>query len=398
MIVGNFLHKLGYIFAALMILYLVNPSNLDIYIGYLLTVFIFIQKDFLLKNIDGFSILLFLFSLIYGLFFYLGDSSASVGKLYVVVYITIPGTFYLLGKYACTQFQSKDIELFYLLFFIGTIFSITSILSVLPNILEAGFVVIDRNLPNFWTGGIIPATIMGSYFIFNMCIPAILVTQVKNFKLIYRILALILFAISVACVLRIGSRTQLLISLVTLLVSLIYIIPRQSFKRNIITFALFGLLIFGIISNVNFDLDQDWLSAFAGRMENDGAADLASGGGRTERWVKSIQYLFEKPLGWERNEFGHAHNLWLDVLRIGGFIPFFMLILLTVKAFSYVRKAILKAKNAYAFNNQLIVYFSSFMLLFMVEPIFEGMFNLFAVFCFFIGVVKKYQTFQPYIT
>ena len=59
---------------------------------------------------------------------------------------------------------------------------------------------------------------------------------------------------------------------------------------------------FYIYKNVSFDLNADWLSTFAGRMEG-GSGEVASGGGRTERWVKSIEYIFEKPLGWSLDEF-----------------------------------------------------------------------------------------------
>jgi len=60
-------------------------------------------------------------------------------------------------------------------------------------------------------------------------------------------------------------------------------------------------------------------------------------------------------------------------------------------------KAIKKKKEAYAFNNQVMIYTLAFSLVFMVEPILEGMFDFFAFFCFFIGVVKKYSTDNPVI-
>ena len=154
-------------------------------------------------------------------------------------------------------------------------------------------------------------------------------------------------------------------------------------------------MVFYIMNTVSFDLDQDWLSAFANRMED--SKDLASGGGRTDRWIKSMENLFTKPLGWSEHEFGHAHNLWFDVLRIGGFLSFFSLIFFTTNAYLTVFKAMRKNKTAYAFNNQIAVYTLGFSMVFMVEPILEGMFDFFAFFCFFIGVVKKYNTDYPVI-
>ena len=110
-----------------------------------------------------------------------------------------------------------------------------------------------------------------------------------------------------------------------------------------------------------------------------------------------MEYLFTKPLGWSEHEFGHAHNLWFDVLRIGGFLSFFFLFFFTTNSYLIVYKAIKKKKEAYAFNNQVMIYTLAFSLVFMVEPILEGMFDFFAFFCFFIGVVKKYSTDNPVI-
>ncbi|WP_133067224.1 O-antigen ligase family protein [Flagellimonas pacifica] len=309
----------------------------------------------------------------------------------------MPGTFYLLGKYFAHKIDGNREHLVLFLLLIGAVFSITANLSVFMDILQNGYNIVERNLPNYWTGQIIPATIMGSYFTIVMAIPALLIPQVKKLSLLMKIALFATYIISIACVLRIGSRTQLSISMIALLISLFYVMPRQSFKRNLFMFVLFALIVFFVINTVSFDLDQDWLSAFAGRMEDGGGEDIASGGGRTERWIKSMENLFAKPLGWSEHEFGHAHNLWFDVLRIGGFLSFFLLISFTTNAFISVRKAIRKNKRAYALNNLIIVYTLSICMVFMVEPILEGMFDFFAFFCFFIGVVKKYNADYPVI-
>ncbi len=335
---------------------------------------------------------LLLFSLTYAAYF---SFDPKAGNQYIVIYAVIPPIFYLLGKFFASKLAGDTKSLFYLLLFVGIVFSVSAILSVFTDIIRNGYAVVERNLPNFWTGNIVPATIMGSYFSLIMTIPALLIPRVKGLSLLVRIVLLIVYIVTVACVLRIGSRTQLGISIIALLVSLIYIMPRQSFKRNFVMFLVFFLGVFYLSTKISFDLDQDWLSAYANRMEDSG--DFASGGGRTDRWAKSLENLFEKPLGWSEDEFGHAHNLWFDVLRIGGILSFFLLIIFTTRAYITIWKAVRKNATNYFLNNQIIVYALAFTTVFTLEPILEGMFDFFAFFCFFTGVAKSYYTDYPLI-
>ncbi|WP_293295428.1 hypothetical protein [Allomuricauda sp.] len=386
------IREIGVPFVALFFIYLLNPYGLNIYVGYLIAALILLQKSFLVKNVDAGFWLLFVFSVIYAAFF---SFDPIAGKQYIVIYAVVPGSFYLLGKFFVRKFSQNTDKIFLILLISSVVFSSTGILSVGTVISDSGFVEVDRNLPNFWTGQITPATKMGAFFTLIMCIPALILARTVKVNLIARIILLGLFAISVLCVLRIGSRTQLGVFIITFLVSLIYLIPRQKFKRNMVIFSLIFMSIFYVSTKVSFDLDQDWLAAYANRMED--SEDFASGGGRTDRWMKSMEYLFTKPLGWSEHEFGHAHNLWFDVLRIGGFISFFSLIFFTIYSFKTVFTAISKDKTKTSFNNQLIVYTIAFTLVFTVEPILEGTFDFFALFCFFIGVVKKYSADNPVI-
>ncbi|VAW11533.1 hypothetical protein MNBD_BACTEROID03-1074 [hydrothermal vent metagenome] len=384
--------KIGFIISLLLFLYLINPYNLNMYFGYILVALTLTKKQVLLKNLDANFTLLLVFSIIYALFYALDPIG---GNQYVFVYALFPSAFYLLGKYIYEQLGGKIMVLFYFLFILGTLFSLTSLISVLLNILEGGFGQLDRSLPLFWNGQVVPATLMGSYFILNMCIPALLVVRQEKSNLLFKIIAIVIYLLSLACVLRLGSRTQIVISLIALFGSLLYIIPRQSMKRNMITFIVFFVGISFLISNVSFDLNQDWLSTFAGRMEKGGASDIASGGGRVERWGKSFEKMFTHPFGWDADEFGHSHNLWLDVLRVSGIIPFIFLVAFSIRSFFNVKAAVRNNRERQTFNNLLIAYFVAFFLVFMVEPIFEGIFELFAIFCLFMGIVNKYRTTQP---
>lgn len=343
---------------------------------------------FLKENIDFDAFLLTIFSLIYGAFYALDP---EFGLQFILIYGVFPPTFYLLGKYLSNKVTTEE-NLFKSLITVGFLLSFSALISVLVSIMADGFGQIDRSLPMIWGDQVVSATIMGSYFVLNMCIPALLIVRQIKISLIMRIVMIVVFVLSLLCILRIGTRTQIVISLFTLLAALIFIIPKQSLKKNVIMFSIFIGGIILLIQNVKFDLSSDWLSAFADRMENNNGADIASGGGRTSRWVKSMEYLFKKPLGWDVEEFGHSHNLWLDVLRASGVLPFLLLIIFSIRSVIKVKKISSLNKELLSFFNQIRIYTLALLLLFMVEPIFEGMFATFIVFCFLIGVITKFDS------
>jgi O-antigen ligase len=389
MVLVSLIKKIGLPIVVLISIYLVNPFGLNFYFAYLIPILVLYQKDLLIANFDKATFILVLFSTIYALFYALNPTS---GKQYIFLFALIPPSFYLLGKIAVIKIDLDPKLIFILFLTLGILHSFTALISVFSIYLREGFYSIDRNLPSFWNGQIIIATIMGSYFTLNMCIPSLLVVGNKRIKPIFGIVGLVLFLISSICVLKIGSRTQLAISVIALVFSFLYIIPRQTLRKNVITFLIIVITVYFFLDRLSLDFEQDWLSAFAGRMEEGGADDIASGGGRLDRWTKSFEYLFERPLGWPLEEFGHSHNLWLDVLRISGFIPFLLLIIFFYQTFKKVYRAIKKNKEEVALNNQIMVYSLAFLCLFMVEPIMEGMLELFALFCFIMGGVAAYCT------
>lgn len=385
-ILTNYFEKPG-LLGFLLAVYLINPFDLGHFVGYIIFALIFIKGKFIKENLDLDLFLLSLFSLVYGGFYALDPKD---GDQFILIYSVFPPTFYLLGKYLCSKVKNEE-SLFKSLFFTGFLLSFSALVSVLLSITVEGFGQIDRSLPLIWGDDLVSATIMGSYFTLNMCIPAILIVRQIKLSILLRIFMIIVFVLSIMCVLRIGTRTQIVISLFTLLASLFYIIPRQSFKKNLILFSIFILGLFFIIQNVKFDLSSDVLSAFADRMDGSGS-DIASGGGRSSRWFKSLENLFKKPLGWSVEEFGYSHNLWFDVLRASGAISFITLIIYFIRAFFKIKRITSLNKKMVTFFNQIRVYTLALFLLFMVEPILEGMYSTFIVFCVIMGLITKFES------
>lgn len=374
----------GYANVSFFLLYLVNPFNLGYIFGSLLIISVLLNKSFLNK-LDFNFILLLIFSICYAVFY---TFNLDLGGQFIFIYSLFPSFFYLSGK----TFQSKnfdDIQNFKFLFMTGLLFSLPAMVSVLLSIYDKGFVIVERDVPLIWTGQNIPATNMAAFFVLNMSIPAFLVANFRKFNLFYKMLLIITFVISITCLLRLGSRTQLSIFFITFLATLVYLFRRQTLKQNLTLFGILFIVFNLFLSYVSFSKNSDIMSAFAGRMDSK-KYGASSAGGRTERWTKSLVNLWEKPLGWPLDEFGFSHNLWLDIARVGGTLCFILLMIFTLNNLIKIRKAVhLNPKNI-LMNTLFICYGMSFYLLFFVEPIFDGYFPVFILYCFFLGIISQY--------
>lgn len=379
-----YINQVGFLVVFLFVLYLINPLNMGFLFGYLLLPFIYINTNKLKENLDKDFLLLFLFALVYGLFYAINPED---GIQYIIVYSFFPPAFYLLGKFWFDPVE-EDKSIFFIFFLISAIYSLPVVISVYLNFLEGGFVQVERSIPYIWTNEPLSATVMGAYLTLNMCIPALLIVGRRSIPLVFKIIMVVLFILSIICSIRLGSRTQLSVFLITSIVAVVYMLRRQSAKQNAILLLFLGATVVFVLNTISFDLNEDWLTSFAGRMEGKGD-NAASAGGRTERWAKSFEFMIKKPLGWDLKEFGYSHNLWLDVLRAGGIISFIILIIYSIRSFIQIR-SILKSTENLFINGLILTYALGFLLIFMVEPILDAAFSLFVLFCFFKGFINKY--------
>lgn len=381
----SYVESIGLINMLLCILYLIDPFNYGYIFSNILIISVLLKIEQFKSNIDNNFFILLLFSISYAIFY---SFNLSLGSQFIFIYALYPSCFYIIGK-IFYQKLPESYRIFDLLLYTGLLFSTSAMISVLVSIYTKGFVVLERDVPMIWGGDKIPATNMAAYFVLNMSIPAFLVANFKRFGFLSKILLTLIFMLSVICVLRLGSRTQLSISFITFLASLVYLLRRQSLKQNVILFGILFLLFNVFISYVSLSKDSDIMSAFAGRMESK-KYGAATAGGRTERWSKSIINLWEKPLGWQVDDFGFSHNLWFDVARVGGTLTFLLLLYFCIKNAMKIKTSIFINKENILLNTQFICYGLSFYLLFFVEPIFDGYYPVFILYCFFIGIVAQH--------
>ena len=139
----------------------------------------------------------------------------------------------------------------------------------------------------------------------------------------------VMFAFSLMAALRVGSRTQLGVAGFSFAISLLFNLSHASLKVKF--FLMVSFLVVCGLGYSYLDVNSDLLLYYADRIDDDDAS-VAQAGGRLERWRVSFEYLIGdgRIMGWEFEKVGYAHNLWLDVARESGIIPFLLLLVFMI--------------------------------------------------------------------
>ncbi len=378
----NFIKK-NFFLLSILFLVFINPFFYGYRVAMLFFIFIFFKTNFFFSNVDKNVLYLFLFACSYEMLASLRVDSLDKGFMSILPNILAPSVLYLIGKYISENCKGNQVRIF-LLFYLSVVFSIIPLISILLQIQENGFIEGTRSLYLIWDKNLeISATGLGSYFVLNMA--SIGLINVKKTTKIERNITIgivILFVLSLVCVLRLGSRTQLVLAIVSLLGSFLLNLRQNSFFKNVLFIASIMALTFYLINN--FNENADVIKFYADRI-NDNEMGVGTAGGRTERWIGGLESIVTDPFGWEFSRFGYAHNLWLDVARVAGVIPLFFLIIFTFVSFKTWLKTLKLLSSDLFMRSYIFIFFISIILLFNVEPIMEGMYLLFLLFCMFIG-------------
>ena len=369
----------------LLLIYLIDPFLKGIYVFYFLMLFLLTKLSFLNYKLDGKGFLLLLFSIFYALFYTINPVG---GTQLIIIYALAPFTFYIVGRYFSMNYSSTTF-LYLLFLFIAIGFSFIPAISIIKHILENGFVG-TRNQSLIWDNNyVIAATLLGAHFTLNMSSLGVLFVQKTNSfeRRIKRVILAVLF-ISLFCILRVASRTQILITLITFVISIFYLIPKLSLKRKISLLLTIFISVILFLLFYSISSDSSIFNTFNERKED--TEYIMSGSGRTNIWAMSIGNVFSRPYGWSDSEVGHAHNLWLDVSRLAGILPFLTLCVFTFLCISLIYNIIKSSPENHFFNILILSYFIGFMAVFFVEPVMEGLFTFFLIYCLFIGILSGY--------
>ena len=138
---------------------------------------------------------------------------------------------------------------------------------------------------------------------------------------------LFLFVLSILVPINVVTRTPIVVSVVCLMLCLML---KKKDKR---TFGAILIIIvaYCIIINSSDSSIKEILDAYADRNEGE---NIATASDRSYRWTDALMRMFVTPFGWynDKSSYVWVHNMWLDIAKYSGIIPFVLLVIPSVKS------------------------------------------------------------------
>ena len=339
---------------------------------------------------DRVSISLFLFSCFYCLNQYV---TVGLGSGFVFFSTLLaPVSFYKFGCWLIGWIQ-EDRQRLNFIFLMFLCYLLPALLLTVQDIMVVGLVNENRHLllDIGKEDTTLAATLYGLMSSTGIGFIAILFSQrlgvwKKMFYLSISIIAILI-------VVHLVNRTGIVLLALCILFSFAYS-TRLNFQKLIIT-ALLLLIIFFVIVKLGI-IPQDIADAYAMREENT-STNASESGGRTVLWNDALSNIFTHPLGWKR--LNYAHNLWLDLTAVGGWISLFFFLKVTFVSIASFFKVLHQPVTP--FKMTLLAVYLSMMLNSMVEPVIEGSLLFFSlqilIWGMIVSISKKCRTNTLYV-
>lgn len=190
-----------------------------------------------------------------------------------------------------------------------------------------------------------------------------------------------------------ASRTMIFVTFITFFVCLfIYFYEKYGFGSSLFRFvgtgtALICIVLLLLWTNI-FNIQQILLGSALGQRET--AAVQTSSVFHNLRWQYAgeiLKMLPSNPLG--GIDYAHyAHNLWLDVAKEVGIIPFCFYVLFSAMAVVITFRLFGNEKLELEYKFVIVPVIIAFMLTFFTEPIMQGSPISFSLFCFIVGGIE----------
>ena len=209
--------------------------------------------------------------------------------------------------------------------------------------------------------------------------------QQKTFS---KVLLFISFVMSLVTVLHLTNRTGLLVMILCIVFSILYLSPKQN-GRLLLMLLFIGILVLIFIPSTRSFL-SDFAESYQRREEVEVSGGLLNLGNRSWRWVDAIKRVFTNPFGWDGQvEYNYVHNLWLDVARVTGIIPFFLIVCATISGYNNAR-IVWHVKNDEIVLLLIGLSVATFASAF-VEPVLDGPDQYFYMMCMIWGITCQYR-------
>ena len=299
-----------------------------------------------------------LFSISYTAILLINGLAESLSEAFVT--LLSPICFYLAGSQLARN-NEKRLDPEKITLILITSFALLTYIRTFQSINALGVVNASRVLVFGNKEVVLSATLYGLNVAFGLTGLALFIFHKHS---IYRLVYLLIFTFSILLVIHLVNRTGIVLAGAAVVLCFVY-----SLKYKKLNFSTVILLLFLASCVFWFTGNADVNSAYEARADS-----VSSGGGRSQLWEASIECLLKYPGGWV-NEPGaiqqYAHNLWLDIARQTGWIPFIFMLIASIAA---IRKMYILLMNDK--NMQYIWLFTlngTFFLAAMVEPVIEAL-------------------------
>lgn len=312
------------------------------------------------SKMDKGAMTILVYSILYVFFSYLNGFSYAISA--IVLFAVAPFFFYQFGNNIAALYRKEDyiivLWLIIVLCYCLDIFYVT-----LSGIVETGqFINPQRELffSESGTQNKVNATVVGLSMNIGMIGLPMSIILKNNYM---RVCSLLIFILSLITTFSLLNRTGIVVALLCFTTVIAYK-SRKNFKLLFlslasIVFVIWLLFYFGIINAELIELYRE---------RN---VDIYTMGARTDRWRVALGYLFTHPFGWaDYGEKYYIHNMWLDVARISGIIPFLLLVYMAVDSFKKAFQLIKKYESplSYMLLGLNVCFFATCF----VEPIYGG--------------------------
>ena len=358
----------------------------DLMHGYALYIIVVLFQILFQTKYDNGSIYTLLFSFVY-ISGYLLQGFYATPSEWIIMSI-FPIIIYQSGKYLLRRFNDSS-SIFVLLTLLMISMCLPAIYFNLKDYFQSGQLInvlrkveISENMRS--------ATGYGMMVAISCGLSGIILTPAsskldKKFKLLILSFSLL----SLFCTIHLINRTGLVIALASFITAIL--MPPYSQKR--LWFTILMLLVIAAI--IFYYLRQSSIleEGMAGYINRD--IDSGTFGGRSERWGTAFNQMFITPFGTSDFHFNgsksYAHNMWLDAGLRGGILAFAFLGMLGIRAL----KSIIRILNKSLFNgferSVIILYGQAIILQALMEPVIEGVPQLFYVFILYTSLISNYK-------
>lgn len=304
-------------------------------------------------------------------------------------YLLLPLAAYAMGWCASEQGRGKPTALRDHILAIALGFGLYACLNFSVNLGNDRYQLVD-----FWTGSFRTAT--GSGFLNTMLFSIAVYSVFLEKRKAARFLLLTATAVCLLYMFILGTRTQIVILAATFLLGFLLLNLEQNNAVWTLR-SLAGMLCLAALVMAAYATDFLGLAQFVERSNllmrfTQQKSILQADFRRLADFSAGLQALYDHPFGSSRT--GYFHNLWLDVGRMAGIIPFVFMLCYHIRALAHGLWIFADRQTDQPTRYLALLIYCGVLLNFFVEPVLEGIPNFFLAFCIINGLVDSYRFFR----